>query len=251
MRRKKGNTARKRLSLPGLIVVAVAAAALCLVPEADPFNGRPIIRSSSLPTPARNATWNSSTSRGRTFAAAVLNGANLGDTDLTFTNLYYSNMEGASLKTGNLSGANLKGANLKGANFTGANLYDADLSEANLTGANFTGANLVSAKLFSAVLSKTVFTNANLSRAVLSHADANLANFAGANLNKVIIKWARLCGEQFFPLRPDCRRHGREPQILRANFYCAKMRNARATGADFLKASLAQADMTGGVHERR
>jgi len=118
--------------------------------------------------------------------------ANLDRADLTGANLFEASLSGAYLNGTNLSGAVLSKANLRGAYLNGANLSGAYLRVAELFEADLFKADLFGADLFGADLRGTYLFEANLSAANLSAANLSGADLMGADLAEADLRWANL-----------------------------------------------------------
>lgn len=153
-----------------------------------------------------------------------------------------------------LTGADLRGFDLRGANLDNAMLESALLEEVHFEGATLRGAVLAHAKLRGAILAGCNLTRCNLGKADLTQADASQAVFVSAILSEANLTGATLRAARF-----------EQAQVLGVIFNAANLDGAcldalllsdtQFDGASlvgtlanrtiFMKASLAQANLTG------
>jgi len=164
-----------------------------------------------------------------TWAAVLMQEANLSNAQLE-----QANLSNAQLEQANLSNAQLSGADLSEAQLTGANLSEAQLTGANLSEAQLSGADLSEAQLMRAHLYRAQLTGANLSEAQLSGADLSEAQLMRARLYRAQLAGARLYNAQLG-----------QADLREVRLEQADLRGAQLQQTDLRKAELADQNHVG------
>lgn len=167
--------------------------------------------------------------KGRDFAEALLNYAEMRELDLFGGNFFKASLEGA-----NLEGANLHRANFLAANLEGANLIDSQMAEVYGEEANFFRADMENCDLFHAILRNSNLREANLRNVLLEGADMENAQAASANLCDANVSRADLTAINLS-----------YAQCRRARFSHSMMQNALLAYGDFRECDFQGANLEG------